>query len=168
MDRMIREEWRRDLLNLAFGTVLEAGGGTGANLNSYPGSIESLTGVDFSSEMLKYAKQKVSRLNVPYNIEIIEADIQELPFSDHTFDTIVSTCVFCSVPGLEISMILDKNLPSLYGDVHRMEQVFYNLIENGIKYSVEGSITLRSFLRKGLIVIEVSGFFMLFFFKFIY
>lgn len=94
---MIREDWRRDLLNLASGKVLEAGVGTGANLASYPDSIQSLTGVDFSSEMLKYAKQKASRL-APYNIELIEADIQELPFPDHTFDTIVSTCVFCSVP----------------------------------------------------------------------
>lgn len=98
MDKMIREDWRRDLLNLASGKVLEAGVGTGANLASYPDSIQSLTGVDFSSEMLKYAKQKASRLNAPYNIELIEADIQELPFPDNTFDTIVSTCVFCSVP----------------------------------------------------------------------
>lgn len=98
MDKMIREDWRKDLLSLASGKVLEAGVGTGANLASYPGSIQSLTGVDFSSEMLKYAKQKASRLNVPYDIELIEADIQKLPFPDHTFDTIVSTCVFCSVP----------------------------------------------------------------------
>lgn len=98
MDKMIREDWRRDLLNEASGKVLEAGVGTGANLASYPDSIQSLTGVDFSSEMLKYAKQKASSLTVPYPIELIEADIQELPFPDHTFDTIVSVCVFCSVP----------------------------------------------------------------------
>ncbi|WP_253701644.1 class I SAM-dependent methyltransferase [Bacillus sp. FJAT-27445] len=28
----------------------------------------------------------------------MEADIQNLPFLDHTFDLIVSTYVFCSVP----------------------------------------------------------------------
>lgn len=57
--------------------------------------------------------------------------------------------------GLEISIELEKNLPNLFMDVHRMEQVFYNLIENGIKYSNEGSVAITSFLRKEFIVIEV-------------
>ncbi|WP_251027611.1 methyltransferase domain-containing protein [Bacillus sp. ISL-41] len=98
MDKMIREDWRRDLLAGAYGDVLEAGVGTGANLSFYPSSIKSLIGVDFSSDMLKYAKQKASQLNAPYKMELIEGDIQELPFSDNGFDTVVSTCVFCSVP----------------------------------------------------------------------
>ena len=98
MDKMIREHWRRDLLAGAYGDVLEAGVGTGANLSYYPSSIKSLIGVDFSSDMLKYARQKASQLNAPYKMELIEGDIQELPFPDNSFDTVVSTCVFCSVP----------------------------------------------------------------------
>lgn len=98
MDKMIREDWRRDLLAGAYGDVLEAGVGTGANLSYYPSSIKSLIGVDFSSDMLKYAKQKASQLNASYKMELIEGDIQELPFPDNSFDTVVSTCVFCSVP----------------------------------------------------------------------
>ena len=98
MDKMIREDWRRDLLAGAYGDVLEAGVGTGANLSYYPIRIQSLIGVDFSSDMLVYARQKASLLNAPYKMELIEADIQELPFPDNSFDTIVSTCVFCSVP----------------------------------------------------------------------
>jgi ubiquinone/menaquinone biosynthesis C-methylase UbiE len=98
MDKMIREDWRRDLLTGAYGDVMEAGVGTGANLSFYPSSIKSLIGVDFSSDMLKYAKQKASQLNAPYKMELIEGDIQELPFPDNSFDTVVSTCVFCSVP----------------------------------------------------------------------
>lgn len=98
MDRMIREDWRRDLLAGAYGDVMEAGVGTGANLSFYPNNIQSLIGVDFSSDMLKYAKQKASQLNASYKMELIEGDIQELPFPDNSFDTVVSTCVFCSVP----------------------------------------------------------------------
>ncbi|WP_435371236.1 class I SAM-dependent methyltransferase [Mesobacillus subterraneus] len=98
MDKMIREDWRRDLLAGAYGDVLEAGVGTGANLSYYPSSIKSLIGVDFSSDMLKYAKQKASQLNARYKMELIEGDIQELPFPDNSLDTVVSTCVFCSVP----------------------------------------------------------------------
>ncbi|MFX3624787.1 MAG: class I SAM-dependent methyltransferase [Ectobacillus sp.] len=98
MDRMIKEEWRNGLLAQTSGKVLEAGVGTGANLAYYPKDITSLTGVDFSREMLKYARRKAKEMHVQYPVELLEADIQELPFADHSFDSIVSTCVFCSVP----------------------------------------------------------------------
>lgn len=58
--------------------------------------------------------------------------------------------------GLEITTNLESDLPYLNMDIHRMEQVFYNLIENGIKYSTEGRVSIRSFLKKRLVVIEIS------------
>lgn len=98
MDKMIKEEWRFNFLSDVSGKVLEVGIGTGANLYYYPNKIQSLTGIDFSKGMLKHAKEKVSKGNFTFPIELIEADIQALPFLDNTFDTVVSTCVFCSVP----------------------------------------------------------------------
>lgn len=58
--------------------------------------------------------------------------------------------------GLEITTNLESDLPYLNMDIHRMEQVFYNLIENGIKYSTEGRVSIRSFLKKSLVIIEIS------------
>jgi ubiquinone/menaquinone biosynthesis C-methylase UbiE len=98
MDRMIKVEWRQDLLSHLSGNVLEVGIGTGGNLAYYPNSIVSLTGIDFSKGMLKYAKGKTSKMRFNFPVELVEGDIQELPFSDNSFDSIVSTCVFCSVP----------------------------------------------------------------------
>lgn len=95
---MIKEDWRLNLLTDVSGKALEVGIGTGANLHYYPGQIHSLTGVDFSKGMLRHAKEKVSKGHFPFPVELIEADIQALPFSDDSFDTVVSTCVFCSVP----------------------------------------------------------------------
>lgn len=86
------------MLNKAKGQVLEVGVGTGANLALYPDRIISLIGVDFSIEMLKIAKTKAKTINPPFPIELLDVDIQDLPFADNTFDSIVSTCVFCSVP----------------------------------------------------------------------
>lgn len=98
MDRMIKEHWRQDLLSTISGDVLEVGIGTGGNLVYYPNSINSLTGIDFSQGMLKYAKEKSLKMKFKFPVEVVEGDIQELPFPDNTFDAIVATCVFCSVP----------------------------------------------------------------------
>lgn len=98
MDKMINERWRKDLLSDTKGKVLEAGIGTGANLEYYPKTISSLTGIDFSPRMLKLAKTKIENKEYPFVVELFEEDIQDLPFADDEFDSIVSTCVFCSVP----------------------------------------------------------------------
>lgn len=46
--------------------------------------------------MLKKAKSKYQ--NVKRNIIFIEMDAQNMIFDDNTFDTVVTSCVFCSVP----------------------------------------------------------------------
>ncbi|NGM84243.1 class I SAM-dependent methyltransferase [Paenibacillus sp. 7124] len=96
MERMIKKEWRADLLSKAEGEVLEVGVGTGANLSYYPPRAAGVTGIDFSPGMLRYAKQKA--LHTPFPVTLLEMDAQHLDFPDNSFDYVVATCVFCSVP----------------------------------------------------------------------
>lgn len=96
MDRMIKEELRRKALSQAEGKVLEVGVGTGANLSLYSPGCE-VTGIDFSPGMLSKARDKASSLGLK-NVELLEMDAQNMSFPDNTFDTVVATCVFCSVP----------------------------------------------------------------------
>lgn len=95
MELMMMRQWRIELCSRARGLVLEAGVGTGANLPYY-NNVDKVIGVDFSPTMLEYAHKKLTQAKVP--IELIEADIQELPFPNDTFDTVITACVFCSVP----------------------------------------------------------------------
>lgn len=97
MDTMIKHEWRKGLLKNVRGKVLEVGVGTGANLSFYPQGVE-LTGIDFSPGMLKQARKKLEKLNLKNNIQLMEMDAQQLQFPDNSFDFVVSTCVYCSVP----------------------------------------------------------------------
>ena len=85
---------RRALVGNASGTVLEVGVGTGKNLRYYTAGTE-VAGIDVSSQMLQRAERRLAALRMKANL--VEADVQDLPFDDDTFDTAVGTCVFCSV-----------------------------------------------------------------------
>jgi ubiquinone/menaquinone biosynthesis C-methylase UbiE len=85
---------RRRLFGRARGRILELGIGTGLNLPSYPAAAE-LTGVDISPRMLDRARRRASVLSRNVRLEV--ADIENLPFADHSFDTVTAACVFCSV-----------------------------------------------------------------------
>lgn len=95
MDRMINPRLRKEALSHANGKVLEVGVGTGKNLEFYPKGCQ-VTGIDFSPGMLAKARQKLHLAKVP--VDLIEMDAQNMSFEDGSFDTVVSTCVFCSVP----------------------------------------------------------------------
>lgn len=97
MDKMIKSDWRNELISQVQGKVLEVGVGTGANLAYYPLEAEVI-GIDFSSGMLKKARAKLEELENRKTIELVEMDAQELEFPDDSFDFIISTCVYCSVP----------------------------------------------------------------------
>ena len=87
-------KWRKELLKDAKGKTLEIGIGTGKSLDHYPQGV-SVTGIDSSENMLKYARR---RANGHTHIDhLLKMDAEELNFPDNTFDTVVATCVFCSV-----------------------------------------------------------------------
>lgn len=95
MDRMISPELRKKALSRASGKVLEVGVGTGNNFPYYPPGCE-VTAIDFSPGMLARARKKLHLARAP--IKLLEMDAQAMDFPDNTFDTVVATCVFCSVP----------------------------------------------------------------------
>jgi len=94
MDWMLSDKIRKKVIDMAKGKVLEVGVGTGKNLKFYPPECE-VTGIDFSPGMLKKARERTRGLD---NITLYEMDVQQLRFPDNSFDTVIATCVFCSVP----------------------------------------------------------------------
>lgn len=89
-------QWRPLLWSKVEGTrILEVGVGTGKNFPYYPAGAE-ITAIDFSDNMLERAKAKARRQEV--NVRLQQMDVQSLEFQDNTFDTVIASCVFCSVP----------------------------------------------------------------------
>jgi ubiquinone/menaquinone biosynthesis C-methylase UbiE len=79
----------------ATGSILEVGVGTGVNIGYYPGGAH-VTAIDISDRMLARAKHRAERLHAAVDLALMDA--QHLDFPDATFDAVVATCVFCSVP----------------------------------------------------------------------
>jgi phosphatidylethanolamine/phosphatidyl-N-methylethanolamine N-methyltransferase len=88
--------WRRELWERVEGErVLELGVGTGKNLRHHPPAAE-VVAIDLSPAMLARAQRRAERLGSRVRLEV--ADAQALPYADGSFDTVVATFVFCSVP----------------------------------------------------------------------
>ena len=84
------------LVAQAAGTVLEIGGGTGANLGHYRPAVTSLTITepDVADAQAPRAPRAVPRR--PRRM-VLRAPAEDLPFEDDTFDMVVSTLVLCGV-----------------------------------------------------------------------
>ncbi|MBI4492623.1 MAG: class I SAM-dependent methyltransferase [Chloroflexi bacterium] len=88
--------WRAALWRRVRGPrVLEVGVGTGKNMAYYLRGM-AIVAVDLSPRMLERARTRAAREGVA--VDLREADVQALPFPDASFDTVVATFVFCSVP----------------------------------------------------------------------
>ncbi|HSB21377.1 MAG TPA: class I SAM-dependent methyltransferase [Anaeromyxobacteraceae bacterium] len=83
--------WRRWLAGGARGLTLEVGCGTGRNLALYPAGAR-LVAVDPARQNLSRARRRGAR------VPLVQASAEALPFRSGTFDTVVSSLVFCSVP----------------------------------------------------------------------
>jgi ubiquinone/menaquinone biosynthesis C-methylase UbiE len=85
---------RRRVLSEASGQVLEVAVGTGKNFRYYRDC--HIIAMDLSSEMLKVAQYRAASLSM--HVPFFMADAEALPFSDHSFDTVVSSLSTCTFP----------------------------------------------------------------------
>lgn len=87
---------RRRIGAAARGRVLELGAGTGAMLEHYGEDVEEVVATDPDPHMLARAEPRRDPARVP--VELREADAQDLPFPDASFDTVVVALSLCTIP----------------------------------------------------------------------
>ena len=102
VERLLFREARERALGNAGGDTLEIGVGTGKNLPFYPENVR-LTGIDFSIGMLEKANAK-ARNFAGIDIELSLMDAEKMRFTDNSFDTVLSSFVFCTVPNPLIAL----------------------------------------------------------------
>lgn len=86
---------RQRLLADLSGRVLEIGGGTGANLPHYGDGVTELTVIEPEKAMARRLERKAR--DGGYQVELVDAPAEQLPFDDGQFDAAVSTLVLCTV-----------------------------------------------------------------------
>ncbi len=84
------------------GTILDLGCGPGRDAKIFSERGYKITGVDFSSEMIKIAKEEAPKAT------FFEADLQELDLPDHSFDGVWANRSLLHVPKNNIKNVLLK------------------------------------------------------------
>ncbi len=75
--------------------VLEASFGTGYLLAQYAQGYETY-GIDFNTKMIEIAKANLANKNIKANLQW--ANVENLPFPDNYFDTVLNTMAFSGYP----------------------------------------------------------------------
>ena len=86
--------YRKRTAGAARGSVLEIGGGTGANLPYYPQDV-SITFIEPDLHMIKRLRRHAAQRG--REAAIVQQVGESLPFADASFDAVVTTLVLCMV-----------------------------------------------------------------------
>lgn len=132
--------------------ILELGCGTG---NMWKGHLDLIDGIselvltDFSEEMVKTARENLGENR---KISCRTADIQQIPFEDNSFDTVIANMMLYHVPDLkkglaEVKRVL-KNDGDFYcatfGENGIMKYVSECLKDYGVKDGTSRNFTLQN------------------------
>ncbi|MCL4377944.1 MAG: class I SAM-dependent methyltransferase [Actinobacteria bacterium] len=96
VEKLLYSKWRKKYFSSLKGNILEVGIGTGKNIDYYSDEAE-VTGIDFSQKMLEKGRQKLAKSG-KINITLMQMDVEILNFKDNSFNYVITSSVFCSVP----------------------------------------------------------------------
>nr|WP_246141182.1 class I SAM-dependent methyltransferase [Bacillus marasmi] len=111
---------RAELLGDANGKVLEIGSGTGVNFPLYE-KAQAVHAIEPNLAMIEKSILKKKHARVP--IEIHNAGAERLPFDTNSFDSVVATLVFCTIPNVDEALNEIKRVCKPGGSILFFEHV---------------------------------------------
>ncbi|WP_280769178.1 class I SAM-dependent methyltransferase [Salipaludibacillus daqingensis] len=120
LERLKFRALRKGIIQKATGEVLEIGSGTGFNFPLYK-NADKVIAIEPKAVM---RDQSISRAKESHvSIEVKDADAQELPFADNSFDTVVGTLVLCTIPDPDKALYEIKRVCKPNGNILFLEHV---------------------------------------------
>ncbi|UOQ94010.1 class I SAM-dependent methyltransferase [Halobacillus shinanisalinarum] len=95
LEQAMFKKVRKTLVNEATGRVLEIGSGTGVNFPHYKKAAR-VDAIEPNPLMRKQSLKRIKQSQV--RIQTYSVQAEKLPFDDNTFDSVVATLVFCTIP----------------------------------------------------------------------
>ncbi len=86
---------RRALPHIVGPRVLEVSFGTGYLISQYAGMFEA-HGIDYNRKMVRIARKNLLRART--KAELVQGDVEALPYPDASFDSLVNTMAFSGYP----------------------------------------------------------------------
>jgi ubiquinone/menaquinone biosynthesis C-methylase UbiE len=121
---------KRELFANMDGRILFVAVGTGQDIRFFPPG-KDIVGIDISPRMLEKARHRAA--GYAGSLQLLQMDVGQPGFSDHSFDQLITSCTFCSVPdpvaGLSALRRVLKPGGMLYMFEHTGSHVFpFNLM----------------------------------------
>ncbi|MBQ8913230.1 MAG: response regulator, partial [Lachnospiraceae bacterium] len=104
---------------------------------------------EYALDIQRAGDNLLSLINDVLDMSKIEAGKLEIIPVDYDFSSVIHDIVSmmsikANDKGLNLQVLVDKNLPSrMYGDEVRIRQILINLLNNAVKYTEEGTVTLK-------------------------
>jgi len=111
--------WRQQLVGEAGGRVLDLGCGTGRNLRLFD-SESQVTGLELDLGLLAAARRRAP------DLPLVVGRAEALPFRSRSFDTVVSSLVFCSVADPRRGLEETARILERHGQLRMLEHVRSN------------------------------------------
>jgi ubiquinone/menaquinone biosynthesis C-methylase UbiE len=92
--------YRKRIISLAQGRVLEIGVGSGLNLPLYTNRATGILGLEPHPKLLDMALQKVEHIPT----KLIKGSADSIPLEDHSIDTVVTSWTLCTVPNVAAAL----------------------------------------------------------------
>lgn len=90
---------RAELMAQARGRTLEIGAGNGYNLPHYTRAVTELVVTEPSPHMIEHLRARLRDDPPPVGaVQLVQTGAEELPFDDHSFDTVTAVYVHCTIP----------------------------------------------------------------------
>lgn len=109
----------------------------------------------------KSSKHLLTLINDILDISKIESgrmEIESVKFdmSELVRETILGLRSMAENKGLLLELSVDENIGEITSDPRRIKQIIINLVNNAIKFTDEGSVDVRCYLKDGFIYSEIS------------